>query len=638
MTIQSSLYSGISGLATNGNAMSVIGNNIANTNTIGFKTSRTIFSDLLSSAISGSGGESQVGRGVGLSVVDNIFSQGTFESTESNTDLAIEGSGFFMLRETTGQEIQYSRAGSFRFDESGNLVNPEGYYVQGYALDSVTSQPVGDVIDIAVATATSGYTPANASENVVLSTNLNSKSPYITTNAVAGTSTGTGTTINALATSLTNPSTVLAIEGSNITIGGGGTHQQGSARNVATGINNASIGVNATVVAPSLNLGVISLAADQTLAAGELVINGVNITGALRTATPASDLETLIDQNAATTGVTADVSSGSLVLTAVNGENIQIQTDDNTAGNSPFAEALLVGFNLNGAAAARTAIGGVSISKQGELAIGTGLTGATHGMTITAATSGSDPYFDITNPTATSNYATSIRVFDSFGDTHLITNYFVRRDPDVYPRQWDVYTLIDSGELDGGTAGTFVQVGNTTMTFDTTGTLTTPVDLTTSPAALSWANGADQTQQVVFEMNTTQYASDFVVNSQSQDGYAAGTLVGLDIDSNGLIYGKYSNGEPRALAQLALSSFNNPSGLIKKGSNMWAATNESGPAVIGTVGSGVGKLFTNSLEQSNVDLAQEFVKMITIQRGFQANSKIITTTDEMLNELINLKR
>ena len=99
MGISSALYSGVSGLNTNGQAMSVIGNNLANTNTIGFKGSRTVFSDLLSGSINGSGGISQVGRGVGMSTVDNVFSQGTFETTESNLDVAIEGDGFFMLKE-----------------------------------------------------------------------------------------------------------------------------------------------------------------------------------------------------------------------------------------------------------------------------------------------------------------------------------------------------------------------------------------------------------------------------------------------------------------------------------------------------------------------------------------------------------
>ncbi len=99
MGISSALYSGISGLNTNGQAMSIIGNNLANSNTIGFKGSRTVFADLLSGSINGSGGQSQVGRGVGLSTVDQIFGQGTFESTESNLDVAIEGDGFFILKE-----------------------------------------------------------------------------------------------------------------------------------------------------------------------------------------------------------------------------------------------------------------------------------------------------------------------------------------------------------------------------------------------------------------------------------------------------------------------------------------------------------------------------------------------------------
>lgn len=131
MGIQSSLFSGVSGLNANGNALTVLGNNIANSNTIGFKASRTIFSDLLSASVAGSGGTSQVGRGVGMSTVDNIFSQGTFENTESNTDLAIEGPGFFMVKDPVSGTTNYTRAGAFNFNEEGTLVNPEGFAVQG---------------------------------------------------------------------------------------------------------------------------------------------------------------------------------------------------------------------------------------------------------------------------------------------------------------------------------------------------------------------------------------------------------------------------------------------------------------------------------------------------------------------------
>ena len=131
MGIQSAMYSGVSGLNTNSQAMSVIGNNLANTNTLGFKGSRSVFSDLLSSSVFGSGGMSQVGRGVGLSIVDSIYSQGTFETTSSDTDVAIEGAGFFVLKEEGNDTAFYSRAGAFRFDSQGYLVNPEGLRVQG---------------------------------------------------------------------------------------------------------------------------------------------------------------------------------------------------------------------------------------------------------------------------------------------------------------------------------------------------------------------------------------------------------------------------------------------------------------------------------------------------------------------------
>jgi len=190
MAISSSLYSGISGLNTNGNAMAVIGNNIANTNTIGFKSSRAVFSDLLSASINGSGGASQVGRGTGLSTIDNVFSQGTFESTESNTDLAIEGTGLFVLREPTGTTSYYSRAGAFRYDGEGYLVNPEGFRVQGIEFDAEGNPTAGNASDIQVNG--NSAIPANMTANMTLSTNLDANSTVA--NPVTGVSITTPTT------------------------------------------------------------------------------------------------------------------------------------------------------------------------------------------------------------------------------------------------------------------------------------------------------------------------------------------------------------------------------------------------------------------------------------------------------------
>ncbi len=443
MGVSSSLYSGVSGLNANANAMSVIGNNIANANTIGFKSSRAIFGDLLSSQISGSGGASQVGRGVGLSIVDNIFSQGTFENTETNTDLAVEGSGFFIVSDpTTGNAGNfYTRAGAFRFDAEGFLVNPEGFNVMGYDLDT-NGNTVGDLAPIWVNT--NSFTQSGPTGNVNLNTNLNSDAPAI------------------------------------------------------------------------------------------------------------------------------------------------------TAG------------------------------------------------------------FDPLDPSGTSNYATSIQVFDSLGSTHLMTTYFTKTSD----QNWEWNAVVDGGELTGGIAGELSIVGNGTLEFDPSGNLilidgndlysvsgdTSSDPIFPKPTAivpagnLPWLNGAVDTQQVAIDMQTTQYASPSVVVSQEQDGFGTGTLVKLSIDAEGYVIGNFSNGAPRKLMQMALAKFTNPNALDKIGNNMYSQSTSSGVPVIGTVGSGVGNIFTNALELSNVDLAGEFVKMITTQRGFSANSKTITTTDEMLAEVINLKR
>ena len=448
MGISSSLYSGVSGLNANANAMSVLGDNLANANTVGFKSSRTIFGDLLSSQVSGSGGISQVGRGVGLSTVDTIFSQGTFENTETNTDLAVEGAGFFIVSDpTTGNASNnYTRAGAFRFNAEGFLVNPEGYNVMGYNLDT-NGNTVGDLVPIWANT--QSFTPAGPTGNIILNTNLDSDSAAI--------------------------------------------------------------------------------------AAG----------------------------------------------------------------------------------------------------------------------------FDATNPTGSSTYATSIQVFDSLGSTHLMTTYFTK----TAAQTWDWNTVVDGGEVNGGTAGSLEIVGNGSLGFDASGDLIHIIDAagtqhelyttagdtssdpvyprptaTTTAGALDWANSAIQDQVVSLDMQTSQYASPSVVVSQEQDGFGTGTLVKLAVDELGNVVGNFSNGTPRELMRIPLAKFTNPSALKKIGSNMYGQSTTSGVPVVGTIGSGVGKIFTNALELSNVDMAQEFVKMITTQRGFSANSKTITTTDEMLAEVINLKR
>ncbi|MBU0681564.1 MAG: flagellar hook-basal body complex protein [Proteobacteria bacterium] len=171
MAISSSLYSSISGLSTMGNAMSVLGDNVANVNTVAYKSSRATFQDVLSQSVSTASGSRQVGRGVTLSTVDGLFAQGSFESSSTPTDMAIGGQGFFMLRGPDSAEADmYSRAGEFRFDQEGNLINPVGYFVQGWELDGEGDR-AGTIGDINIGKST----PPVTTTNVELIANLDSR-------------------------------------------------------------------------------------------------------------------------------------------------------------------------------------------------------------------------------------------------------------------------------------------------------------------------------------------------------------------------------------------------------------------------------------------------------------------------------
>lgn len=156
MSLTSGLFSGISGLSALGNSMTVIGDNIANVNTVGFKESRVTFQDVLSQTVATTAGSAQVGRGTSLAEISSSFAQGSFESTNSSTDLAIGGSGFFIVRDPGSLNNEfYSRAGEFRFDKDGNFVNPSGYIVRGWKLDETTGQDQGTITDITMSSFTS---------------------------------------------------------------------------------------------------------------------------------------------------------------------------------------------------------------------------------------------------------------------------------------------------------------------------------------------------------------------------------------------------------------------------------------------------------------------------------------------------
>jgi flagellar hook protein FlgE len=251
--------------------------------------------------------------------------------------------------------------------------------------------------------------------------------------------------------------------------------------------------------------------------------------------------------------------------------------------------------------------------------------------------------FDVADPE--SEHKTSITVFDSLGESRTLDVYFVKTAENA----WEYHVLADGADLAGGVAGEYQEVGTGTLTFNENGAL---LDAQTGPVIADFANGAMPGQEIEIDFGldinndgstglsgTTQFAADTAVSSQSQDGYASGEFSGVAIDGEGLVQGLYTNGQKIAIGQLAIAKFRSNDGLGRAGAGLWIETRESGTAALGGAATGGrASVSAGALEQSNVDLAEEFVGLIQHQRSYSANSKTITTADEMLQELINLKR
>ncbi|MCK5680932.1 flagellar hook-basal body complex protein, partial [bacterium] len=255
--------------------------------------------------------------------------------------------------------------------------------------------------------------------------------------------------------------------------------------------------------------------------------------------------------------------------------------------------------------------------------------------------------FDATAAT----YSTAMNVYDTLGSPHTVTVYFKKQGSN----QWEWHAVMNSSDLDNGVPNDdgserLMEVGSGgILQFNPNGSLKS--ESGHNDVYFNFAGGATLMQDIDVNFGsstteggsgldgTTQYADSSATFSQTQDGFPAGSLSGVNIGSDGLISGIFSNGEIKPIARLALAMFNSPWGLEKKGDNVWAETINSGNVSVGLPGTaGRGTIAANSLEQSNVDIATEFVKLIAAQRAFQANAKMITASDELLTEVVNLKR
>ena len=253
--------------------------------------------------------------------------------------------------------------------------------------------------------------------------------------------------------------------------------------------------------------------------------------------------------------------------------------------------------------------------------------------------------FDPKNPYDTSNYSTGLEMYDSQGNKHLVNMFFTK----TADRTWSYHGLVDGKEITGAKDDEMAKVCEGRVTFTTDGKLDTEEQ---TMSAFNFRGGALQNQNIKIDFGDSittdkgtgmdgskQYGKESDLITWQQDGSAAGTINNLSFNDEGILTALYSNGQTQDIAQIALAKFENPEAMFKVGNNRLKEARDSGSPALGGPGrAGRGKVMAKSLERSTVDLAMEFVNLIQNQRGFQANAKTITTTDELLGEVINLKR
>ncbi len=381
--------------------------------------------------------------------------------------------------------------------------------------------------------------------------------------------------------------------------------------------------VNAVAVGATTLTGTNTAFTTQLVPGDQILIGGNKLTVASIESNTSLTLTAAVPASVAvgTVGVTA---AGATTLTAsagtfanvAAGDSILIGTDTYTVKSVPSTTTLLLNTPV-----VNSIVAGTAVTKGGAI-------GA---LSIASARS--------------ANFSTGITMYDSIGNGHLVSVLFSKTGDDV----WEFNAVVDKKDAFAGASQ--VQAFGS-MVFETNGALKTLAALQAPGGTLGFdfSGGVAQDQQIAFDFGTTtttgtglngitQFASSSAVLNQTQDGFSPGSLQSVAVDREGIISGLFTNGRSRTLGQVTLARFNNQDGLVHIGGNLFAESVESGQALIGVPNSaGAGKIQASSLEMSNVDIAQQFTKMIEYQRGFQANSRVITTTDDLLQEVVNLKR
>ncbi len=535
------MYVGATGVVAHGDRMQVVGNNLANVSTVGYKKADAQFADLMSTQAStgsayyqsGAVLGSQIGMGVGIGEIRNIFREGGLENTNTTTDLAITGQGFFGLRKADGantssaKATHFTRAGNFRFNKEAYLVDPHGYRLQGYSVDRKTG--------------------------VVSSTLSDVQLPY-----------------------------------KDVTVDGVTTRQIRSDPKTTTEIE---MTLNLDALAPDVHKSdsnpffslLKSYESTQSNAATPFGASPPEFSSSLK----------VYDEEGTAHNLT------------VYFDPVSTDTLSNSAGYTYWEYLVALPGSSDGSAAYGTSSAGLA------------------GLGVLA--------------------------FDSFGQLVNHSAYSLNRSGSG-----------DGKDLNSWAAASFASNGNVqfNVTFGNQGTpvganTNISIDFGMSSEKGAWSGSTTSPATVgkdasaLLQMDSinkdTRSSTSFDTGSstlfQNQDGYTWGYLQNTSIDRDGFLTGHFSNGQNEQLYQISIYRFNSDWGLRRAGNNNFVATEASGAAIAGKAQKdGRGAMQQNTLEMSNVDMAEEFAHMILTQRGYQANTKVITTADSLLNTLISVKR
>lgn len=561
MGLTSAMNTALTGLTASQQRLDVIGNNISNVNTLGYKADRTIFQNQLSrtmargsapNGVLGGTNPMQVGLGVTTAAIQKDFTNGSIDPTGISSDVAIQGSGFFVLQNSQSAQM-YSRDGAFELDANQYLTNVDGNYVLGYPADAnyniVNASPQKISIPLG------RLSIAQATQNVFLSGNLNS-----------GIDTG------------------------------------------------ASVGVNP------------GFATSETLVD---TTTGANATGA----TLLTNLAT-----AAKPGINVFASGNVITLNAEKGGRglvpAQTFTVTNTTTLADYMQWMQGSMGLD-PAAPQASPAGVTLNN-GQIIV-TGNLGGANVPEVALTSSGAVPtpftWATTTPPDVGTSQYTEFLAYDSLGNPVSVGVTFVLESMSTTGNTWRFITE----STDDSDVNKFL--GSGTLTYNSAGQLT---EATGTDIVLNRANvgSADPiTMKLDFSKTTGLANGVSSVIVDTQDGCPTGTLNDYSISEDGTIVGSFSNGVSRNLGQLVIADFTNPQGLVSLGNNSYAAGPNSGDPIIGVPGSnGSGTLIGGALELSNVDITKEFITMISASTAFSASGKVITTSQQMLSELMSIFR